>query len=88
MTDLRAMIEMLRYQYPHGVCTMAHCACGKPSRGGGKCADCIACDMIDAGAKPEHVQLLRAAFANRREAEYQVQDVIETIMESPQRPVG
>lgn len=83
MIDIRAMIEMLRYQYPQDLAQLASpCpCCGDKSRGGFRCAKCMSQDMIAAGAKPEHIQLLRDAFQHQREAAYQVQDVIETIME-------
>lgn len=82
MADLHILLHRLQYQYPTGVTTMGHCTCGNLSRGSGTCADCLSEMMVSAGAKPEHVRLLRAALANRREAQHQVQDCIDTIMEA------
>ena len=76
------LLDSLRYQYPNGVTTMAHCSagCGKPARGGRKCKDCLGDDLERLGVDKALVSQLQLKHKELQAQQSEIEDIKDEII--------
>lgn len=82
-SEIAYLLERLRYQYSAtGQTTMGYCptGCGKPSRGGGTCPDCLVADLVKIGVPKSQAQAYQSILSQIQRLRIEADELAERII--------
>lgn len=84
--EIAYILYSLRYQYAAtGLTTIGYCptGCGKPSRGGGTCPDCLVADLVKLGVPKSQAQAYQSTLAQIQRLRIEAEELAEKITAPP-----